>query len=1046
MVNGTRILVAGALGLLLVSGCGGGGAGKSSTGAASVFRLVNCSLGCGAGTCSVTTMATNQDLILTFNDKVDPATANFTTFRIVERGTGSTPPGTFLVSGKQVVFRPLLIETESGIQFGFNEGADYEIQLLAAPESEVLKSKIGRPNTSPLNCTVTTTGIIDVVPGRPNVTITPTAENPPTTRDFIITLVFNDIMQRSQLVDVISGTSPTIKIVLADNTQSQTIFTPVPGTFAAQIDQNNLVTRVTFTALAPYPGNAAKDGIPRRELQVQVAAQIKDLAGNDLVNPGTSTIPLPVVIPVPGSFQEEFTDNGREDGGSSARGLWNSPAGFLGSGIDPVTGFHGGGGPGYLGAFTPATDFVFDTDSMTFTPDMPEIMPFLQEDVVVNGGVFMFEQVTIPFGVRITAVGSNPLRIYSRGPISIFGDIDLSGEDADPVVDEAFGSVAHNGKYRPDEEQIKDMGAEPGSNAALAKFGGLAGRGKNVGGSGGQGGDSWYSIENQLDPADNYWDLSRTPDGNGYRDGGIGADEARYKDGIVSPVVHGRNGQGVGGSLPSGNPISNPGEILADLQAGSGMGSWAWPPISDMTARLPDFSDAVIIQSHIDPPEQGGAVQKHARQRSRGGGGGGYWTPGMPGVEWISGTLDPQSNPTPEPLINSDEDEYNAFFDFDELAGGGVPDAAGGAYAGPAGVDWWTLDPSQGFLLGGAGGGGGGCSQHGSYNADPSTGADGRSLDTFRTDTGAGGGAGAGAAQIHSARSLILNGTVVLKGGKGGNSRFMLIAPGNTAYNQGRMGIAGGGGGSGGALLLEVNDDLTGSSIATDAIDVRGGSGGLGDMGNDGGQGGGGVVRFNTRNAAETLSQLQGFVAPDEAVDLSVRGMSGPNLGRFQANIQSGDLSPADSGVTFNGNSSGVRTLWYEAPADIVFLEFTGYRISCVWSDGIGPDQTLVFEVSDVLDDFPVPGADPLWVAFQAGWGPPTPPGQEPSPDPSTLTDWIIPGFRANGNGLLILNNGIARMARFHLVFDEDQVAALIGNQPGAFFRVDRVEIFWNGE
>ncbi len=1044
MVSRTRILVAGALGLLLVFGCGGG-AGRSSTGAASVFRLVNCNLGCGAGTCSVTTMATNQDLILSFNDKVDPATANFTTFHIVERGTGSTPPGTFLVNGKQVVFRPLLIETDSGIQFGFNEGSDYEIQLLAAPESEVLKSKIGRSNTTPLNCTVRTTGIIDVVPGRPNVTITPTAETPPTTRDFIITLVFNDIMQRSQLVDVISGTSPTIKIVLADSTQSQTIFTPVPGAFAAQIDQNSLVTRVTFTALAPYPGNGSKDGIPRRELQVQVSPQIKDLAGNDLVNPGTSIIPLPDVIPVPGSFQEEFTDNSREDGGSSSNGLWNSPAGFLGSGIDPVTGFHGGGGPGYLGSFSPSTDFVFDTDSMTFLPEMPEIVPFLQQEIVVNGGVFMFEKVTIPFGVRITAKGSNPLRIYSRGPVSIFGDIDLSGEDADPVVDEAFGAGAHNGKYRPPEEQIKDQGAEPGSNAALAKFGGLAGRGKNSGGSGGLGGDSWYSIENQPDPADNYWDLSRTPDGNGYRDGGIGADEARYLDGIVSPIVHGRSGQGVGARPSPGNPISDPGDILADWQAGAGMGSWAWPPVSDMTARLPDFSDAAILLSHIDPPEEGGTVQKHARQRSRGGGGGGYWTPGQDGVEWIPGTLDPQSNPTPEPLINSDEDEFNAFFDFNELAGGGVADAAGGAFTGPAGVDWWMLDPASGLLQGGAGGGGGGCSQHGSYNSDPSNGVDGRSIDTFRTNTGAGGGAGGGAALIHSGRKLVLNGTIRLSGGKGGNSRFMLFTPGNTAYNQGRMGVAGGGGGSGGALRIEVNDDLAGA-ILPDAIDVQGGPGGLGDMGNDGGKGGSGLVRFYSRHANETLAQLQDFVVPDEAVDLSARGMSGPNLGLFEGRIEDGDFSPAGSGVTFNGNSSGVRSLWYEAPTNIVFLDFTGYRISCLWSDGTGPSQPLVYEVSDSLNVFPVPGTDPIWMAFQAGWGPPSAPGQDPSPDPSTLTDWIIPGFGTNDNGLLVLNNGIARMARFQLIFDEDQVAALIGNQPGAFFRVDSVEIFWDGE
>ncbi|MCH2113150.1 MAG: hypothetical protein MK213_09855, partial [Planctomycetes bacterium] len=488
----------------------------------------------------------------------------------------------------------------------------------------------------------------------------------------------------------------------------------------------------------------------------------------------------------------------------------------------------------------------------------------------------------------------------------IDGTLDVSGQAA----------PSNLGKYFARTTEVIP-GESTGGVFDFEAQGGSAGNGSLSGGSGGAGGFSWYLL-------DGIWGAFQDPDfldetKNGFTSGM--PDATRYFFGISWPQVHGKNGQGVGGVLPTGRPIGLPGDadaILADWEGGSGMGSWAWPPVS---LQFPDdISDVTNqsgtpIRSHRDGL---GGFLEHALHRSRGGGGGGFWTAGERGGAFDASSSDPLLNTllTPEVDVVAGVFEFNddlLLWDANAAGGGQVQDAAGGGYNLPAGIE--TLSPELGFLLGGAGGGGAGASMHGSYDDDPATGPldpDGV-LDTIRTCSGAGGGAGGGALQLEAGGRISVSGTINVSGGNGGDSRFMLnslLFP-PTVYDDpfailyGQPGDAGGGGGSGGSLLMRNSGLL---QVTSESIQLSGGRGGVGSAGNHGGDGGAGVARFETASGSESLATLQAMVTPDQSIELSPIGSPGvPNIGSYSG------ISPGTTGDLsgFSGNASGVRSRWF---------------------------------------------------------------------------------------------------------------------------------------
>jgi hypothetical protein len=187
---------------------------------------------------------------------------------------------------------------------------------------------------------------------------------------------------------------------------------------------------------------------------------------------------------------------------------------------------------------------------------------------------------------------------------------------------------------------------------------------------------------------------------------------------------------------------------------------------------------------------------------------------------------------------------------------------------------------------------------------------------------------------------------------------------------------------------------------------------------------------------------MQDAVEPDESVDLAPVGFPGqPNSGIFSVSWPGavGDVTAGD-GTVFNGNSSGVRSRWYEAPAEVNQFVVTAWTLECEYLDG-GGVQTLTFDSATNPTD---PEATPVWIALQAAWMQ-AGESQEPDPDIVLSTDWVIPGFETVTNGLEQLGLVLARAVRFTVILDHDAIAALIGGTPGGYFRVKSIEFEWEG-
>ncbi len=1007
------------------------------------FGMSVCSLGCNGSSFATNSHPANMDISFTFNDKVDPTTVNFSSISIVDKATGITPTGSFLVSGNVVIFRPSLIETNSGIQYGFLTGSTYRIQVLDDASANAVAATSGRLNQTFITGDITIVDPTDLVPGPPSLlSISPDEQTIPATRNFNIVLTFGDVMQTLLLANPDTGQSALISISTFDSATGKEL--NFPGVFTAVVDRDALQTVVTFVPDIPFPG----DNGGTRVLRVSLSQQIADLVGNVLSNAGTRILQLPAIASSTGSLTEDFLDNAKEDDSGSTAGLWSAVAGALDSGQDPLTGKHHGGGSGILGHFEPtASLFVFDTDSH---PALNSSI--LGETVLVQGGVFPFSDVLVPAAVRIEAVGSNPLRIFAQGSLQIDGVMDLSGEDAPTHRGKVFytGEWDNEASFGGSTFLEADFGRITDANGVDANaLGGAPGIGSLGSGSGGVGGQAWYYNNVRFDNT-GYLN-SLLVNWQGALSGAGNPNPARFRQEIRGSEFCGSNAEGVGGVAPAGLPLSgDPNNLHVDQDNGSGMGSWCWPPTSDAVTDS-NFLNGVKMRTHPTAFSAGvpTAFGDFAIHRARGGGGGGYWTDGGRGTHFDPTATDPLGQPLApnlEPLADPANNvvEFNGdglggdYYMWDVRLGpsASLPDADGGRYVPVAGIE--TLDPEAGLLLGGSGGGGAGMSEYGSIE-NRFSGVDGE-VGTFRNCPGAGGGAGGGALQLHAGSRLSVNGSVLLDGGRGGDSEFMISIPFSTpdAINFGPPGDAGGGGGSGGAALLQAGSLV---QAGLDAISVKGGPGGLGSAGNHGGDGGGGLVRFDTGTGSESLSLLQGFVVPDTAVDLAPIGFAGqPNVGTISVSLPGvlGDVIASD-GTQFNGNASGVRSRWYEPPANIQNLEITGWQIDVEYFDGAV--QTLSFSNTNPTD----PDATPIWIAFQGGW---LAVGESSQAVPNVLsqTNWIIPSVKGVSDGLTEINATILRGVRYMLVFDQDQINTLIGGVAGGYFRVTRVSFDYLGD
>ncbi len=804
--RGLRLVALG-LGLVLsLPACDSSGGGGGS------LSLTACSLGCTSATpsaqftCGITDVAVNQEIRLTFNRPINLDTVDNNTFQVVEVGTGTTPPSTFILDpndARILIYRPLLTFDSSGNpSFGLKSGATYSVRVPGTNldgTGPFIEGLNGEPNGTRLQCTVVASqGVFDPKPGPPRATVTvikdgvevPAQNGFDIDSDSTIRFQFNDLMNPGTLVDPVEGTSATISISVDPdgNVADAGDQIPIQGTYSIIVNQFALTTSVVFTPDGLYPSRGADPLNPRR-IVVRLPNSIVDLGGNSLINTGEFIFVPKQQVFAPIEVVETFQNNNLEDVARTSN-EWSVP-GFQGVDKGP------GGGFGVLGDLfldfgqnltlnTDSEDFSGVNDPRIFHPESVvdgEVDPMTGGLMTpITDGVFEFSSLTIQPGATLTLEGSQAARILVRGQTSLQGNIIAA---ADPTPNHDSTSVA----------------------------GGVAGEPGPGGAAGGAGGT--------------------LPDGTGFEDiGGVANPGVMLYDDV--------NGQPGGGiSVDMGMSF-----------AGGGGGGAAWP---QPTADFPNMgfpADIGDLGELSDPKIQfdrraGSGNECEVPTAGSPGGGGGYSIPGR-GAETVLAET------------GEDPDPPRFFFAPDYRF---APDTEGGDNSGLAIDDTvMSLDPDAGFLRGGSGGGGGGSHLQGSMSNgrspfdchDVDAGPSGDSeLTLLVQSSGAAGGSGGGAVQLFSGRDMVFNGVVDVSGGRGGSrlNSTSLATPG--------------GGGSGGAFLVQAPEILF--SPLPRRIDYNGGAGGTGVNGMRAGLGSPGLVRVETFLPLPDFNQLSTRLDPTPA-------------------------------------------------------------------------------------------------------------------------------------------------------------------------------------
>ena len=335
----------------ITTSCSGSGSGSGG------FEIVSCNLGCsGSGlgqvTCGIQNVHKNTEIRIRFNEEVDLASVSPFTFQVSEEGTGKTPAGTYLLGAEPdtLVFRPdITFDSAGNPVFGFEEGSSYTLRLpgqVQDPSGPWVRSVGGGANRHRMLCTVRADlGLLDAKPGKPSVETTlvqvlfdeqgepvgelagvPAAGAVDVATDSPLSLLFDDLMDPSTLVNPVSKTSQTVEVLVdADGdlaTPGDRV--PVGGSFAIALDQDALTTLVTFTPTDGYPSKGSDPDHPRRVV-IAVSGLIRDLAGNPLDNPSQMVF-TPQLLPFEETELVETFQVGTQEDTSASGADWGRGA------------------------------------------------------------------------------------------------------------------------------------------------------------------------------------------------------------------------------------------------------------------------------------------------------------------------------------------------------------------------------------------------------------------------------------------------------------------------------------------------------------------------------------------------------------------------------------------------------------------------------------------------------------------------------------------------------------------------------------------------
>jgi hypothetical protein len=596
-----------------IASCGGGSGGGGGSGAA--MYIDTCSLGCSSGasasqvTCSIAQHSRNGDITVYFSEPVLASTVSPSSFQLIDVASGQSPIGVRFVdstdpSGKKMIFRPaIFFDANGNTIFGLNPGTTYRVTIpgtLHGDAGPFVSSTTGAQNQSRMQCDfMTTNQIEDLVAGPPRSTVLvqpavsgdPSQGGPLQTADGLvnvwrnsaIVMRFNDVMNPATLLNPTTHQLTQITIVVDTDGDLHTTADRVPlyGQVALNIDLIALRTDLTFTPANGMPSGTSLSG-QARHIIVTIPNTVTDLVGNGCANPGdhifqAEIVPEPATT-LPSANGEGFTDATNEHVGESGADWGNGRL---------TRGF--GGGSGRLGELRIPTlqALTLDCDGTEFrntsVPDSssnyivvktsgtldnahPSAKPSAPNEyatnpaswptVVVTDGVFEFSSLNLDAGATLLIHGTtHPARLFSRGPVSILGTIDIRGTT-------------------PPDHDSEMANGDPG------------GSGGPGGGHGGAGGDRW--------------DNTNSPD-----------ILACTPPGIPNPgaILAGRNGVGLGGSGTRGvglggaaNPFPGPNQICMSNDPAFLLGIIFSDP-----GNLPDGSPGFCTVRQVSSPGGGGA-------------------------------------------------------------------------------------------------------------------------------------------------------------------------------------------------------------------------------------------------------------------------------------------------------------------------------------------------------------------------------------------------------------------------------------------------------
>lgn len=467
-----------------------------------------CSLGCNSGVgglqvnCSVVQVSLTTEVSVLFSESVDPASVNSTSFQLIEIPGGDEPVGTRFVDAnnpRRLVFRPSIIfQADGTATFGFLPLKTYRISIPGTAHGDtgdLIRSTGGKANLSRMDCDIQTTDQVDdLVPGSPTVQITVSLRdpNPPNAilhdqpasgavnvwTNSTITFSFDDIMNPATLANPTTQQSSliTVKVDTDGNLGTVTDQITLFGSYVVTIDLSLLHTTMVFTPSNGLPSaGALPTQLAPRKVVILAPSGVQDLAGNLLSNPGTTIFTPELIhydpVAIPDSDGEGFANVTNKDAANSGA-EWGG--GKLSIGW--------GGGSGRLGALRVASleTVVLDTDGTIFRhlsapeldplPPMPIVVtsgfldnarptgapagydpldPLTWSTVTVTNGVFEFSSVVVESNGTLQIVGSKPGKLYSRGPATIDGTIEIAGATPLPHLSDAEdgGAGGQGGVY-----------------------------------------------------------------------------------------------------------------------------------------------------------------------------------------------------------------------------------------------------------------------------------------------------------------------------------------------------------------------------------------------------------------------------------------------------------------------------------------------------------------------------------------------------------------------------------------------------------------------